>query len=59
MIVIKKDERYPDMCNTCSSKENVCLLKFANKDMTGSTVISICENCLRELRQEINNFLGE
>lgn len=57
MIIIKKDEKYADICNTCRSRKNVYLLKFSKKNMTRSTGISICENCLRELRQEIDNVL--
>lgn len=56
MIILKKDERYPDMCHICSSKKDTYLLKFEDYNGVGSTCVSVCKKCLLDLKEIIEKL---
>lgn len=59
MIRFKKEKYYPDMCSSCSSKENVWVLDIQKDRIGCSTQVSLCEDCLRDLKNKIEDLLEE
>ena len=49
---------YGDRCNCCNGTNNVNVLEIRAGNSNGGTIISICDKCLIELKEEIEKLGG-
>ena len=54
-IEITKDNNKYSSCNCCLSKNNLVKIRFAYEHSVVSNVVCLCENCLQELKEVLNN----
>lgn len=45
-------------CNCCNGTDNVNILEIKAKDSIGGNIISICDKCLVELKEQIEKLGG-
>ena len=50
---------YGVRCNCCNSTNNVNVLEIRVENPSGSNIISICDKCLIELKEQIEKLGGE
>ena len=50
---------YGVRCNCCNSANNVNVLEIRVEDFSGGNIISICDKCLIELKEQIEKLGGE
>lgn len=50
---------YGIRCNCCNSTNNVNVLEIRAENSTGGNIISICDKCLIELKEQIEKLGGE
>ena len=50
---------YGVRCNCCNSTNNVNVLEIRVEDFSGGNIISICDKCLIELKEEIEKLGGD
>lgn len=52
-IIDTKNQRIPNICRTCGNHEHTKDIRFS-LDGDGSTVITLCNNCIIELIDKLN-----
>jgi len=50
---------YGVRCNCCNSTNNVNVLEIRVENPSGGNIISICDKCLIELKEQIEKLGGE
>ena len=50
---------YATRCNCCNGTNNVNVLEIRAGNSNGCTIISICDKCLIELKEEIEKLGGK
>lgn len=50
---------YGIICNCCNSTNNVNVLEIRAENSSGSNIISICDKCLVELKEQIDKLGGD
>ena len=46
-------------CNCCNSTNNVNVLEIRAENSSGGNIISICDKCLVELKEQIDKLGGD
>ena len=50
---------YGIICNCCNSTNNVNVLEIRAENSSGGNIISICDKCLVELKEQIDKLGGD
>lgn len=50
---------YGVRCNCCNRTDNINILEIRAEDCNGGNIISICDKCLAELKEQIEKLGGE
>ena len=50
---------YGDRCNCCNRTDNVNILEIRAEDCNEGNIISICDKCLVELKEQIEKLGGD